>query len=171
MLKIALAGAANTGKSQLAAALTRALQACGEHAFEVVVADTPERLAGLTSLAPSNLTLLMGLSVRQAPACATGAQETEDGLVRTALANAGVPYQVVYGEGEERIAQALQAVQRMLLPRVGMRLPSGNASNAGKPDTETRSKTSAWVWMCDKCSDPQCEHRLLTALLAQRSKA
>lgn len=158
MLKIALAGAANTGKSQLAAALTRALQACGEHAFEVVVADTPERLAGL---APSNLTLLMGLNIRQASTCSTDAQATEDDLIRTALANAGVPYQVVYGEDEERLAQALQAVQRLLLPRVGMRLPGG------KP----KLKTSAWVWMCDKCSDPQCEHRLLTALLAQRNKA
>lgn len=160
MLKIALTGAANTGKSQLAAALTLALQTCGEHAFEVVLADTPERLA---SLAPSNLTLLMGLKIRQAPDCATGAQETEDGLIRTALANAGIPYQVMYGEGEEHLAQALQAVQR-LLPRSGMRLPGGHAS---KP----KPKTSTWVWMCDKCSDPQCEHRLLTALLAQRSKA
>jgi hypothetical protein len=168
MLKIALAGAANTGKSKLAAALTWALQACGEHAFEVVVADTPERLTGL---APSNLTLLMGLNIRQAPTCSAGAQATEDGVIRTALANAGVPYQVLYGEGEERLAQALQAVQRLLLPRVGMGLPSGNASNAGKPNTEIKSKTSAWVWMCDKCSDPQCEHRLLTALLAQRNKA
>jgi hypothetical protein len=158
MLKIALAGAANTGKRELAAALTQALQACGEHAFEVVMADTPERLAGL---APNNLTLLMGLNIRQAPTCATGEQEAEDGLIRTALANAGAPYQVMYGEGEERLAQALQAAQR-LLPRSGMRRPGGHAS---KP------KPSTWVWMCDKCSDPQCEHRLLTALLAQRSKA
>jgi hypothetical protein len=158
MLKIALAGAANTGKSQLSTALARALQACGEHAFEVVVADTPERLTGL---APSNLTLLMGLKIRQAPTCSTGAQEAEDGLIRTALANAGVPYQVIYGEGEERLAQALQAAQRLLLPGSGMWLPGG------KP----KPKPSAWVWMCDKCSDPQCEHRLLTALLAQRNKA
>lgn len=158
MLKIALTGAANSGKRELAAGLTRALQACGEHAFEVVVADTPERLA---SLVFNNLTLLMGLKIRQASACATGAQEAEDGLIRTALANAGMPYQVIYGEGEERLAQALQAAQRLLLPGSGMRLPGG------KPQL----KTSAWVWLCDKCSDPQCEHRLLTALLAQRSKA
>jgi hypothetical protein len=159
MLKIALAGAANTGKLELAAALTRALQACGEHAFEVVVADTPERLTGL---APNNLTLLMGLKIRQASACSAGTLEAEDGLIRTELANAGVPYQVIYGEGEERLAQALQAAQRLLLPRSWMLLPGGQA---GKP------KTSPWVWMCDKCSDPQCEHRLLSALLAHRSKA
>jgi hypothetical protein len=32
-------------------------------------------------------------------------------------------------------------------------------------------KNQPWVWMCEKCSDPQCEHRLLTALLAQRDSA
>jgi hypothetical protein len=160
MLKIALAGAANTGKLELAAALTRALQDCGEHAFEVVLADTPERLAGL---AFNNLALLMGLNIRQASTCASGTQEAEDLAIRSALANAGVPYQVVYGESEERLAQALQAAQRLLLPRSGgMQRPSGQASKPG---------TRAWVWMCDKCSDPQCEHRLLTALLAQRSQA
>ncbi|MDO8719130.1 MAG: GTPase [Polaromonas sp.] len=158
MLKIALAGAANTGKSELAAALTRALQASGENAF-VTVTPTPERM---TDLAFNNLTLLMGLNTRQASACASGTLEAEDLAIRTALANAGVPYQVIYGEGEERLAQALQAAQRLLLPRSGMQRPGGQAS---KP------KTSAWVWMCDKCSDPQCEHRLLTALLAQRNQA
>lgn len=166
MLKIALAGAANTGKSQLAAALTRALQAAGEHAFEVVVADTPE---GPTGPAGNHLTLLMGLTLRPAATCSAGTQEAEDGLIRTALENAGVSYQVIYGESEERLAQALQAAQCLLRPRSEMRWPGGNAGYAGKPKTPT--KTGAWVWMCDKCSDPQCEHRLLTALLAQRSKA
>lgn len=166
MLNIALAGAANTGKSQLAAALTAALQAAGEHAFEVVVADTPERLTGP---AGNHLTLLMGLTAWPAATCSAGTREAEDGLIRTALANAGVPYQVIYGEGEERLAQALQAAQRLLRPGPGVLLPGGNARNAGKP--KTQSKPGAWVWICDKCSDPQCEHRLLTALLAQRSKA
>ena len=33
-----------------------------------------------------------------------------------------------------------------------------------------RKRPTPWVWSCEKCSDPQCEHRLLTALLAQRAR-
>lgn len=153
MLKIALAGASSTGKSQLAADLTRVLQASGQDAF-VVVAKTPALLAGL---AHNDLTLLMGLSPFP-----TGMQEAEDGSIRAALENAGVPYQVMYGEGEERLAQALAAAQR-LAPR------TPTASRSG--DDASRPKTRAWTWLCDKCSDPQCEHKLLTALLAQRTGA
>lgn len=155
VLKIALTGAANTGKSQLAAALNRALQASEENAFVVVVANTPALLAGL---ARNDLTLLMGLQTPGKSQFPTGTQEAEDLFIRAALAHAAVPYRVIYGTGEERLAQALQATER-LLPRAGK--PSRLSSDANKP--------SAWVWLCDKCSDPQCEHRLLTALLTQRT--
>lgn len=160
VLKIALAGAANTGKSQLAAALTQALQASEQNAV-VVVANTPALLAGL---ARRDLTLLMGLQPLAAPEShetsqfPSPTQEAEDLSIRAALAHAAVPYRVIYGAFEERLAQALQAAER-LLPRAGK--PPRLSSYANKP--------SAWVWLCDKCSDPQCEHRLLTALLTQRT--
>lgn len=153
VLKIALAGAANTGKSQLAAALTRALQASDEEAV-VVVANTPALLA---VLAGDDLTLLMGLPPPETSEVPAGMQEAEDLSIRAALTRAAVPYRVIYGTGEERLAQALQAAER-LLPRAGK--PPRLSSYANKP--------SAWVWLCDKCSDPQCEHRLLTDLLARR---
>lgn len=157
VLKITLAGAANTGKSELASALNQALLASGENAI-VVIADTPAILAGLLR---NDLTLLMGLKARQTAPCPMGTQEeAEDLLIRAALANAGMPYQVIYGAGEERLVQALDAVRR-LLPISAK--PSRFGNYTSKP------KTSTWIWTCDKCSDPQCEWRLLTALLAQRS--
>jgi nicotinamide riboside kinase len=156
VLKIALTGAPNTGKSQLAAALNRALQASEENAF-VVVANTPALLAGL---ARNDLTLLMGLQTPEKSQFPTGTQEAEDLFIRAALAHAAVPYRVIYGTGEERLAQALHAARR-LLPRTEKLLRPNSYANT--------PKTSAWVWICDKCSDSQCEHRLLTALLAQRA--
>ena len=70
-----------------------------------------------------------------------------DALVRDILAKAGVPYRVVYGSGLERMRNALAAIDASLAPR-----------------SEARGKT-AWVWLCDKCSDPDCEHRLFRSLI------
>lgn len=153
VLKIALVGAPHTGKSQLAAALTGSLKASGWQA-EVVVADTPALPA---DLARYDLTLLMGLETAKTLG---PVWETADQSIRAALAHAAVPYQVIYGLGEERLAQALQAVER-LLPRAGKPMRQST-----RPDS---SNGRAWVWICEKCSDPQCEHRLLTDLLAQRA--
>lgn len=158
VLKIALVGALHTGKSQLAAALTASLKASGFQADAVVV-DTPVSQADLASY---DLTLLMGLeSGATAP---LHAHETADQSIRAALTHAGIPYQVVYGGGEKRLAQALRALEG-LLPQDGARLYR-KAIPAG---TERRKKPQSWVWMCDKCSDPQCEHQLLTDLLARRA--
>jgi hypothetical protein len=30
---------------------------------------------------------------------------------------------------------------------------------------EKTTRQSPWQWVCDKCSDAQCEHRTFTALL------
>jgi nicotinamide riboside kinase len=69
-------------------------------------------------------------------------REEVDALVRKALADAGVAYRVVYGQGEHRPANALAAVDASATP----------STRAGGP----------WQWVCDKCSDPQCELRLFT---------
>jgi len=79
-----------------------------------------------------------------------------DELVRTSLAEAGVPYPVVYGSGAERIGNALAAIDS-IAPR------RHDARATGQKDAQDR----AWAWSCDKCSDPDCEHRLLTRLLSR----
>lgn len=77
------------------------------------------------------------------------AQEPVDKLVRAALGRARIDYKVIYGSGAERLRNALMASDAILTPRM--------------------QKNSDPIWSCDKCSDPECEHRLFTGLL--RSKA
>jgi len=98
-----------------------------------------------------DLTLVTGLDL---PWVADGLQrqgpqvrEQVDALVRKALADAGVAYRVVYGQGTGRLANALAAVAES---------PQAPASSARQ-----------WTWACDKCSDPQCELRLFTSLHAR----
>jgi hypothetical protein len=88
-------------------------------------------------------------------------QQTADELIRAALRQAETGYQVIYGSDEESLSQVLRAIKKL---------------GAAPPTTATPSKqysrghggAAPWVWLCDKCSDPQCEHRLLTTLLEQR---
>ena len=165
LLKIALTGAPRTGKSELASALNDAARALA-WPVQVVVSDTPAPQSELTSY---NLVLLMGLEAAAAspplntPAGAL-AQEAADQSIRTALARAAVPYRVLYGPGQERLAHARCALES-LLERAKPRLPPSS------PEKPPSAANQPWVWLCDKCSDPQCEHRLLTGLLAQRAQA
>ena len=66
-------------------------------------------------------------------------QEPVDAQVRDILARHAIEYRVVYGTGEERLRNALAAIDASLAPRAAVR---------------------DWVWQCDKCSDPDCERRL-----------
>ncbi|APW37577.1 hypothetical protein RD110_10595 [Rhodoferax koreense] len=74
-----------------------------------------------------------------------------DALLRGKLAQGDVPYKVIYGSGDERLHNALQACQ--LLPSPASRDPASPEAGAER-----------WVWTCDKCSDPACEHRLFSRL-------
>ena len=74
-----------------------------------------------------------------------------DALVREALQQAGVPYQVVYGVGTARLESAVAALARM---GIGQDDPQRLAASR---------QPSAYA--CEKCSDPECEHRLFRRLL------
>jgi nicotinamide riboside kinase len=98
-----------------------------------------------------DLTLLLGLDL---PWVADGLQrigaqvrEPVDALIRKALADAGLPYRVVYGQGAERVANTLAAI------------------DAASTTSQPAAGSARWQWNCDKCSDPQCEHRLFTSKL------
>lgn len=145
MRRIALLGAPGTGKSRLARELAGHLgqQAC-DH--EVLEGATPHVL-------PCDAILLMGLDL---PSSAGG--EAADAQLRAELQSAGLPYQVVYGTGEQRLRSALLA-----LAAAGM-LPAAPA-----PHDEEGGAARAWTWTCEKCSDPACEHRLFTRLKQGRA--
>ena len=173
-MKVALLGAAGTGKTSLARALALAkppaesdwlisdesplqhlLQArTSTNASPDLTAglklDTTEWLQALEAQRGFDHTLLLALDV--VPANANSADAAQrlrmDTLLRQTLVQAQIPFQVIYGLGEERLAQALSALKRSPAVREAQRKP--------------------WVWACDKCSDPACEHRLLSDLLAGR---
>ncbi|MFC6280265.1 MULTISPECIES: hypothetical protein [Polaromonas] len=139
VLNVTLAGAPGSGKSRLAAALTQALNKAGWPAA-VGLADpaTQDNNA---------LILLMGLESQAEDIHAA------DQTIRAALTRAGTVYDVLYGSMEERLAQALGLIEKRL--------------TGADPRSPTKNNRP-WIWVCDKCSDPQCEHRLLTDLLAKR---
>ncbi|MDP3605356.1 MAG: hypothetical protein Q8R59_06375 [Polaromonas sp.] len=147
---IRLLGAPGTGKTQLATELAAALSA-GEHAaLTFTIEDNPAP----PHPGPSGCTtLLMGLDLPVPPASAA-LQQAVDRTLRDTLAQSRIPYQVVYGQGEQRLRSALSALQ---------------AGSAGAGKQEGAGRTH-WVWACDNCSDPQCERRLLSDLLATRAR-
>jgi nicotinamide riboside kinase len=136
---------------------------------DVVIADTTALMVAIYSAmlfedgtlyrfalerqASYDLTLVSGLDL---PWVADGLQrdgphvrEPVDALVREALVKAGVAYRVVYGSGPQRLANALRAIGEF-----------DRSGEAVGPQT--------WAWQCEKCSDPECEHRLFTGLLKDR---
>ena len=86
-------------------------------------------------------------------------REAVDALVRAHLQRNGVAFQVVYGQGPQRLGSALQA-----LAATGV-LPAAARPGAGAED----GARQPWVWACDKCSDPGCEHRLFRRLREPRA--
>ena len=146
---IALVGAPATGKSQLFSALNSMLTATGWPAVVLM----PELAGSKDNLERYNLTLLMGLET------ALEGTLQADRSIRTAMARMGSTYEVLYGTAAERLAQAVTAIQK--------HLPEHGTPVVMRPDRSIKP----WAWICDKCSDSQCEHRLLTDLLAQRINA
>ena len=182
-VKVAVLGAAGTGKTALTRALKQSLTpALADSNASRGAADTPgwyitdqsplqEWLSGQTPQSllteqadcpgleailtqqrsfEHHLLLALDIPAPLAADMADGGKQRQqmDVLLRSTLVQAGLPFQVIYGLGEHRLAQALAAL--------------------GKPAAESGSGRKPWVWVCDKCSDPVCEHRLLSDLLASR---
>jgi nicotinamide riboside kinase len=140
-------------------------------AGDVVIADTTPLMTAvysqmlfnddsLNALAMAHqaiyeVTLLTGLDV---PWVGDGLQrdgphvrEPVDAAVRQMLGLAGLPYQVVYGTGEQRLDNALFCIGRQA-PDWAKRLE--------RPEPPTR-----WSGPCETCGDGDCEHRLFTSLV------
>ena len=74
---------------------------------------------------------------------------------RGLLAEAGWSYQVLYGGHAEQLLDAALRALRVALPAALQEAPAPR-------DTDSPLRLRAWA--CEKCSDPQCEHKLFTAL-------
>ncbi len=162
--RIAVLGAPGTGKSTLAHELADRLRARGHqvrvqtdghapqnptHKADLVIEDNPEAL----TLTGCDLTLLMGLdlAVPAGPPGQTPPRETVDTHLRAALAQAGIGWRVIYGQGPERVQQALQAVAAVM--------PWAWTVSSREEDIGRWSRLRA---SCEKCGDAECEHRLFT---------
>ncbi len=139
-MHIAILGAPRTGKTQLAHALNSHLKSWG---VKLHVQDD-----GLPdSLNPSDVVLLCGLDLTSA----TENQLTEDIAIRAMLMARQQPFQVVYGQGPQRLENALYCIGRQF-------------PHWATPLTRTEI-TPKWQGACETCGDGDCEHRLFTRLV------
>lgn len=123
------------------------------------VADFARRLrdhgASIVEATPSDtlpsadVYLLLGPQPRPSPNPDANARLADERL-RAALRDAGRAFQVIHDQGPAGLAQALRSVG--LAPRDAF-----GGSTSARPRGD-------WIWSCDACSDPECEHRLFTRL-------
>ncbi len=150
---IALLGAPGTGAATLALDLQQRIAATSA---QIVCATEPHDCPQAT------LTLLMGLDL-PCPPDEQPAREAADARLRAVLARSGRAYRVVYGLGEKRIENALNAIKYVATSEYGT-----SARGVFDSDSSPRSARLR-AWNCDKCSDPECEHRLFTALTGREA--
>ncbi|GKT23382.1 hypothetical protein [Acidovorax sp. SUPP3334] len=83
--------------------------------------------------------------------------ERFDACLRQALSDAGVAYRVLYGSEDERLRSTLIAIKS---------IASSALNTAAGPvfDSNALRSVRLRAWACEKCSDPECEHKLFTAL-------
>jgi len=142
---IALLGAEDSGKAALAEALSQRLAQRGI-AAALVVDRSPECSRDALALeAYRDARILLVASATPTP--------TDDAL-RSALNAAKLGFAVVHGKGAEQLDNAWRAI--------------GAPADPGQRSDAASEGPARWAWACDKCSDPACEHRLFTELVAQR---
>ena len=117
--------------------------------------------ATATCTAAATLTLLMGMDL-PCPAEDRATQEAFDAQLRLALQVAGVTYRVIYGQGDTRVANALNAIESIAINTY----PAGGNEVLDLESGMNNQRLRAWN--CEKCSDPVCEHRLFTSLVDKR---
>jgi nicotinamide riboside kinase len=105
-----------------------------------------------------DITLLMALDL---PWQADGMQRDGphvrppvDNRIRALLSQADLPFTVITGQGDQRLARAMDALAPLLLARQ----PPG--SGLFTRLHERQALQARWQWHCTECDDPECEHRL-----------
>lgn len=147
-MHVAIVGAPQTGKTQLALALTQTLNAQG---LVVRISDD----APLHPLRGDDFILLCGLDL----GAATSQQLQADQAIRDALLAQALSFQVVYGQRAARLANALFGLAQQARAR-------GLASLTAQI---RQSPVARWSGPCESCGDADCEHQLFSRLLAKQS--
>jgi nicotinamide riboside kinase len=135
---------------------------------ELLFDDRSLLAAGQTFHRRCALTLLTALDL---PWVADGLQRDGpqvrapvDALIRRALLSAGLAWSVVAGVGSARVDAALNAITPLLKGRASPK--RGLFTRL----SDRQDALSAWVWACENCDVPECEHQDLrrkVGLLAQ----
>ena len=139
-MDIAIVGAPQTGKTQLADALRTHLMRLK---LDLTILD-----AALPEPSQKNvLVLLCGLDL----APASEHQQASDSALRASLMGHKHMFQVVYGRDTQRLENALFCIARHL-PQI--------AQSLGRQEVMAK-----WQGTCETCGDGACEHRLFTHLV------
>jgi len=148
-MKIAVMGAAGTGKSSLVTALRLALSTD----IELAVACSVTESAAPEQADHFDLILLMGLDL---PPHATTHDSRNalppaqrDADLRQLLNQTARAYTVVYGSGQARTDCALQAIDY----------------HRRRTAAQPAAASTGWHWNCENCSDAACENRLFSSLV------
>ena len=104
------------------------------------------RAAGLTLVTALDLPWLPDGLQRDGPQ----AREPVDTMLRGALADGGIAFAVVYGDGPRRVDNALRAIERW---------QPGATMQAASP-VEAEGRRVRWRRRCLDCLDPDCERLL-----------
>jgi len=111
-----------------------------------------------------DITLLMGLDWPQSSTALRSdghvMHSTVDTALRHTLSQSKLAYKVIYGQGHQRLNNALLALGLAGEDDLARQIREQGqfAINQGRTQ-----------WQCNECSDPECEHKLFTSLLGQRS--
>lgn len=141
-MKVAILGAPMTGKTELSLALAEFLQ---HHNIQIEVIDSPD----LQAIESKDIVLLCGLDLAPSKQSAFN----QDQEIRTHLLQQGRAFQVVYGQGSNRLQNALFCLAN--------HLPQW-ASTLRRLDLPTR-----WTGLCETCGDGRCEHQLFSQLVSR----
>lgn len=119
-----------------------------------------------------DVTLLMGLDLpwqpdgpwRDGPAV----QQAIDTRLRHMLHAAGIPFQTIYGTGPQRTSAALLCIAQALTADSAVQISLKKRAETLEPESARACFYSKLMPACEACSDPGCEHRLFTQLVARR---
>lgn len=162
---LCILGAAHSGATELHQALLAKLGADAVRR----IAPAQGATAALLDLPPGATVVLAGLDW-PCPDTELESRLQEDTQLRALLQRQAHTYRVIYGTEAHRLAAVLALVQPAHQTKEPASPPSTAASTQPNDEesplgsTASQRRARMRAWGCEKCSDPECEHRLFTSL-------